>query len=87
VPDVVGMRVEDACRVLLRSGYSGGVIDEAAGARPGRVVKQDPKHGYVGGEGQLVRLTVSAPFRDALLESSACVDRRAEQPGATSPSG
>jgi beta-lactam-binding protein with PASTA domain len=79
VPDVVGMTPEDACHALLRSGYSGGVFDEAPGTRPGRVVRQVPEHGYVGGEGQLVHLTVSEPFRNALPEGSACVERRAER--------
>lgn len=78
VPDVVGMKAEPACRALLRGGYAGGVVGEveAAGVRPGRVVEQGPKPGYEGGAGQLVRLVVSAPFRDALPQGSPCVERR-----------
>lgn len=87
VPDVVGMKAENACRALSRSGYSGGIFGEAPGAVPGHVVKQAPKPGYMGGEGQLVHLTVSGPFRDALARGSACVDRRAERPEAISPAG
>lgn len=80
VPDVVGMKAETACRALLRSGYAGGIFGEAGAADvgPGRVVEQDPKPGYEGGEGQLVHLVVSAPFRDVLARGSHCVERRAD---------
>ena len=78
VPDVVGLEAKAACRALLRSGYAGGVFGEveSADVRPGHVARQDPKPGYVGGEGQLVHLFVSAPFRDALPRSYPCVERR-----------
>jgi beta-lactam-binding protein with PASTA domain len=78
VPDVVGMGAKAACRALGREGYSGGVFGEveASGVQPGRVVEQDPGAGFVGGEGQLVHLFVSAPFRDDLPPSHPCVERR-----------
>lgn len=87
VPDVAGMGAEAACRALLRGGYSGGVVSvvEAADARPGRVVEQDPKPGYEGFEGQLVRLVVSAPFRDELARGHPCVDRRGDAAGSATP--
>lgn len=85
VPGVVGMEAGDACRALLGSGYSGGVFGETAGARPGRVVKQDSKPGYLGGEGQLVHLIVSKPFPRALATGHPCVDRRPEEE--TAPPG
>lgn len=80
VPDVGGMEAGAACRALLRRGYAGGIFCETreAGMDPGRVVKQDPKPGYEGGEGQLVHLVVSEPFRDALPPGSPCVERRAD---------
>ena len=47
VPDVVGMRVEDACRALGRSEYSGGVfaVERGGVAQAGRIAAQDPKPG------------------------------------------
>lgn len=88
VPGVVGRRIGAACRALGRHGYAGEIFGvRAAGERPGRVVEQDPGPGYRGGEGQLVHLVVTAPFRGALTRASSCVDRTDDSGAASSPPG
>lgn len=81
-------RIGAACRALGRHGYAGEIFGvRAAGERPGRVVEQDPGPGYRGGEGQLVHLVVTAPFRGALTRASSCVDRTDDSGAASSPPG
>jgi hypothetical protein len=78
VPDVVGMRVGDACRALARSAYSGGVfaVERGGDAEAGRVAAQDPKPGEGYFEGAMVHLIVSGPFAvEGLPRDSNCVDR------------
>ena len=78
VPDVVGMRVGEACRALGRSAYSGGVfaVERAGEAEAGRIAAQDPKPGAGYFEGGMVHLVVSGPFAvEGLSRDSNCVDR------------
>lgn len=78
VPNVVGMQVEDACRALGRSAYSGGVfaVERGGGAEAGRIAAQDPKPGARYFEGAMVHLVVSGPFAvEELPRNSNCVDR------------
>jgi hypothetical protein len=84
VPDVVGLPVLAACRVLRPSGYRGAVVGEVADgvSGPSRVVAQEPKAGRKGHEGQLVRLTVSEPYPAGVLEQNPeCLDRTQFGPG------
>ena len=78
VPDVVGMRVADACRVLGRRVYSGGVfaVERVGEAEAGRIAAQDPKPGTGYFEGAMVHLVVSGPFAvEGLPRGSNCADR------------
>ena len=78
VPAVVGMPVEEACLILWRGNYSGGIfaIKSARGAGAGSVVAQDPKPGAEYFLGGMVHLIVSEPFVvEDLPRNSNCVDR------------
>jgi hypothetical protein len=70
VPDVVGMKLEEACRTLDRSGYggvfAGGPVDDPA--KLGRVVGQHPPPGSTDFEGRLVHLLVSRSSSDRPLQ-------------------
>lgn len=69
VPDVVGMRIEAACRVLERNGHAGEVsfIERAESVEPRRVLAQDIEPGTNKGASMLVFLTVSGPFSERQL--------------------
>lgn len=78
VPAVVGTPVGEACQILGRGGYSGGIfaIKSTGGAAAGRVVAQDPKPGARYFLGGMVHLIVSEPFAvEELPSNSYCVDR------------
>lgn len=69
VPDVVGMRVEAACRKLNKVGYGSDVVATRKSDRyeSGRIIGQRPTPFYegkrsVGGAGEGVYLIASAPF-------------------------
>ena len=81
---MVGMTVLAACRELRPSGYRGAVVGEVGDGEfgPSRVVAQEPEAGRKGHEGQLVRLTVSAPYPTGVLEQNPeCLDRTQLGPG------
>ena len=78
VPAVVGKPVGEACQILGRGGYSGGIfaVKSASGAGAGRVVAQDPKPGAEYFLGGMVHLIVSGSFAvEELPRNSYCVDR------------
>jgi hypothetical protein len=78
VPAVVGVPVEDACRVLGRRGYSGGIfaVRGNGGEGAGRMVAQAPKPAAEYFLGGMVHLIVSGPFAvGELSPDSYCVDR------------
>lgn len=79
IPDVVGMKVERACQTVGENGHSAEVsfVKEDAGAKPGRVLLQDPKPGSRPGASSLVYLTVSGPFSEKeLAPDTACANPR-----------
>jgi hypothetical protein len=79
VPDVVGLRVPEACRALARNDYAGQIRDgvRSSTLEPGRVVSQNPRAGSKGGLALAVGLVVSTPYpAGALPPGSNCVDRR-----------
>lgn len=84
VPDVVGMRVEEACRTLLREDFLGYVYgkrdDEGSSTRPGRVVAQKPRAGKVL-DPQGAFLFVAKPFPDVLPRGTHCAQREVGSPG------
>ena len=77
IPDVVGMKVEMACRTLLRKEHLGYVWgkrhSEEFGA--GRVVAQKPEPIYRPGVPHGVFLFVSKPFPDVLPQETSCAER------------
>jgi hypothetical protein len=77
IPNMVGMRVETACRTLLRKEHLGYVwgkrSSEEFGAR--RVVAQKPEAGFKPGVPHGVFLFVSRPFPDVLPRDTSCAER------------
>ena len=77
VPNVIGMRVEAACRVMLRKEFMAYVYDKKQSSEfgPGRIVLQKPKAGSVPGGPTGVFLVVSKPFPDRLPPGTSCAQR------------
>ncbi len=77
IPNVVGMKVEMACRTLLRKEHLGYVWgkrhSDEFGA--GHVVAQKPEPGFRPGVSHGVFLFVSKPFPDVLPRNTSCAER------------
>lgn len=77
--DVIGRDLKEACEVLERSQDLGVVLPARpeSGARPGRVLEQDPKPGARGQGHGKVHLVVPEPFpKKALSPDGTCVRGR-----------
>ena len=84
VPDVVGMKAEEACRTLQRAGGNAYVFGKRevgdASAKPGHIVAQrpatpgpeDPRNTF---------LFVAKPFPDTLPDDTSCARREVGPPG------
>ena len=81
VPDVVGMRVEEACRTLFRKEFLAYVHGrrDVEGARPGRVVAQKPAAGKTI-QPQGTFLFVAKPFPGVLPRNTHCAQREVGPP-------
>jgi hypothetical protein len=78
IPNVVGMKVEAACRTLLRKDYLAYVWGKRHSEEfePGRVVAQKPKAGSKPGVPHGVFLFVSKPVPDMLQSNTHCAERK-----------
>ncbi len=83
VPDVVGMKAEEACRTLERAGgnaYIFGKRDAGGSVEPGQVVEQRPPVPGPENPPNTV-LFVAKPFPDTLPEGTSCSQRKVGLPG------
>ena len=80
-----GWRTEGRAEKRQRHAHRAGARVEEVGDGefgPSRVVAQEPEAGRKGHEGQLVRLTVSAPYPASVLaQNPECLDRTRFRPG------
>ena len=76
IPEVVGMRVEAACRAMLRKEFVPYVYGKRQSSEfgPGRVVLQNPEAGSIPGGPTGVFLFVSKPFPDLLPRDTHCAE-------------
>jgi PASTA domain-containing protein len=77
IPDVVGMKVEMACRTLLRKEHLGYVWSKRHSDEfgTGRVVAQKPEPGFRPGVPHGVFLFVAKPFPAVLPRDTSCAER------------
>ena len=77
IPNVVGMRVETACRILLQKQFLAYIWGKKHSDEfgPGRVVAQKPEAGIKPGVPHGVFLYVSKPFPDVLPQDTHCAER------------
>ena len=84
VPDVVGIKVEKACRTLRRAGGNAYVFGQReagdASVKPGHIVAQSPaKPGPEGPRNTF--LFVAKPFADTVPDHTSCARREVGPPG------